>query len=84
MDLPFDVLERLEESTGRRWSELVLAPAATAKAATAVYRACCEQTGSEPVTLTPRLIASDEVFVTVPDDMPTVFEEGLPKAEAGE
>lgn len=82
MDLPFEVLERLEGETDRRWSQLVLSPAMSARSAMAVYRACCEITSSEPVTLTPRMIASDEVFVEVPDDLPTSYTDGIPDPKA--
>lgn len=81
-DLPLEVLDGLETETGRRWTELLMSPAATAKSALAVYAAACRENGSEPEKLTPRrLIAEDQsVFEMVDEDMPTVFEDGLPKA----
>lgn len=84
MDLPFEVLEKLEAETDRRWSQLVLSPAMSARSAMAVYRECCAIKGCEPLTLTPRMIASDEVFVEVPDDLPTTYTDGIPDPKAGE
>lgn len=88
MDLPLEVLEGLETETQRRWAQLVGSPAWTAKSANAVYRAACAHIGCEPEQLTPSKVlgqaedGSDGVFVEVPDDLPVMYEDGLPKAEA--
>lgn len=88
MDLPLEVFEGLEAETQRRYAQLVGSPAWTAKSANAVYRAACVHIGCEPEQLTPgKLVGqaedgSDAIFVEVSDDLPTVYEDGLPKAEA--
>lgn len=82
MDLPLDVFCRIEEETGLRYVDVLLGPASTAKTATVVYRLACETTDSEPETLTPAmLIADPPVFQLVDDDLPDVYEGGLPKSE---
>ena len=86
-DLPLEVLDRLETETGRRWTDLILSPAYTAKSAMKVYAAACDYSGSTPEPLTPRrLIEADgkgSIFEMVEDDLPTVFEDGIPKAGDG-
>jgi hypothetical protein len=85
-DLPLEVLSQLEEETGRRWVELILSPAYSAATAIAVYKAACAHNGSEPQPLTPRRLiegigGGEAIFEQVEDDLPTLYEEGLPKAE---
>lgn len=84
MDLPLEVLDRLEGETGMRWTEIILAPASSAKCAIAVYQVACEQTGSEPEQLSPRKLIDDNVIENVPDDLPEMYEDGVPKAGGAE
>lgn len=85
MDLPLDVFCRIEDETGLRYVDVLLGPASTAKTATVVYRIACERTESEPEELTPAmLIADPPVFQLVDDDLPEVYEGGLPKSAAGQ
>lgn len=84
MDLPLEVLDKLEEETGRRWSQLLVAPGWNAKSVMALYNAACAHIGCEPEPLTPRKVVDGAgLFEEVPDDLPTVYEDGLPKAEGG-
>lgn len=83
LDLPLEALDRIEEETGRRWSQVLSLPAFSAKSIITVYREACAVAGCEPEPLTPRkCIDGDGLFVQVPDDMPDMYEGGLPKAEA--
>jgi hypothetical protein len=85
VDLPLEVLDTLEQETDRKWHELLLSPLYTAKSATAIYRAACAQNGSEPKSLTPAmLLGDDSIFELVPDDLPEVYEDGLPAGKAEE
>jgi hypothetical protein len=85
VDLPLDVLDKLEDETGRKWHELLLSPLYTAKSAQALYAACCAQNGSEAESLTPaRLLGDDSIFELVPDDMPEVYEDGMPAGKEDE
>jgi hypothetical protein len=84
-DLPLEVLDRMERESDVRWVQLLIAPASTARAAIAVYRGCCEHVGAEPEELTARRIISGEVFVEADDDdLPTMFEDGVPDPKAGD
>jgi hypothetical protein len=87
LDLPLEVLEQLEDDTGRRWSQLLTAPGWNAKSIRLIYAAACAQTGCDPKPLTPRDLlgdGDDTVIVEVPDDLPTSYTDGMPdpKAEA--
>lgn len=86
MDLPLEVLEQLEDDTGRRWSQLLSTPAWNMKSVRCLYLAACAQNGSTPEALTPRkLIGDDEhpgVIVEVSDDMPTTYTDGMPDPKA--
>lgn len=83
MDLPLEALEKLEADTGRRYSQLLTVPAWDAKSIRCVYAAACAHNGSDPKPLTARDLVADgnPIFVEVADDMPDVYEDGLPKAE---
>lgn len=85
VDLPFSVLDAVEGETDRTWAQMLSYPAVTSKSVMALYRAACEHVGAEPEELTPRVVldACDGagIFVEVPDDMPTTYKDGLPKAE---
>jgi hypothetical protein len=76
-DLSLERLEQLEGDTGETWIQITLAPLQSAKVARYVYAMCCEITGAEPVELKARDLAS--VFSLVAEDLPEVFEGGIPK-----
>ena len=83
MDLPLEVLEKLEADTGRRWAQLLTTPGWDAKSIRCIYAACCAQKGVDPLPLTPRSLTGDDaVIVEVPDDMPTSYTDGLPDPKA--
>jgi hypothetical protein len=85
MDLPIEVLEQLEEDTGRRWSQLLVSPGWNAKSIRCIYAAACAQVGAEPKPLTPRDLVGDEgdmVIVEVPDDLPKSYTDGMPDPKA--
>lgn len=83
VDLPFSVLDTVEVECGRPWASLLSYPAVTAKSVMVLYRVACEHIGAEPEELTPRkALDGDGLFVEVDDDLPEVFEDGLPKAES--
>lgn len=82
MDLPLEAWEPIEKATGRQWLQLLSSPAATARSAIGVYEAACAHVEAQPETLTPaRLVADPPIFEQVPDDLPEVFEGGIPKSE---
>jgi len=76
-DLTLDVLIQLEEQTGVEWWSIAAHPFRKAIIAQSVYLACCEHIGCEPKKLVLRDLV--EIFVQVEDDLPTVFEGGIPK-----
>ena len=80
-DLPFEVLDKIETETGLKWTEVIIAPASSAKCALAVYAAACERTGSEPAELTPGMLVNDNILERVEDDLPEVYADGIPKAQ---
>lgn len=82
MDLPLDSFATIEEETGQRWVDVIVSPAASAKGALVVYRIACEHVGAVPEELTPqRLVSDPPVFEMVEDDLPEVYEGGVPKSE---
>ncbi len=82
MDLPLDKFATIEAETGQRWVEVIVAPAASAQGALTVYRIACEHAGAVPEELTPqRLIGDPPIFEMVDDDLPEVYEGGVPKSE---
>lgn len=81
MDLPLEVLDKIEHETDMRWTDILVAPAASARCALAVYAAACEQTGAEPEQLTPARLVDDELFFRAEDDLPESYQDGIPKAE---
>jgi hypothetical protein len=80
-DLTLEALVELEELSGEEWWRIVAHPYRSAKIAKLVYAAACAAVECEPATLTARTLT--EVFEQVPEDMPDMFEAGVPKAEAG-
>lgn len=89
MDLPFTAFEVIEAETGLDWSDVVLAPARTAKAARVVYRVACESNGSTPVdNLSPAMLVREDspIFELVSDDQPVSHDPntGLPNSEGAQ
>jgi len=81
-DLPLELLSKIETDGGVRWPTVLAAPATSAKCALAAYRVACEHAGVEPdADLSAKDILAGEVFDQIEDDLPTEFEEGIPKAE---
>ena len=80
-DLPLELLSKIETEGGVRWPTVLVAPATSAKCALAAYKVACEHAGVTPADLTARVILAGDVFVEVEDDLPTEYEEGIPKAE---
>lgn len=79
-DLPLDVVCQLEGDTETEWWQIAAHPYRSAKVAKAVYLACCAHVGCEPAALTLRDIT--ETFETVEEDLPTLYEGGIPKADS--
>lgn len=79
-DLTFEALEGVEAHCGEPWYAVVAHPYRTAKGAVAIYAAACASNGSTPEPITPRMI--DTLFVKVAEDLPEMFEAGIPKAGA--
>ena len=79
-DLPLDVLSTMERESEVQWVRLLMAPATTALSAMVVYRVACEHVGCEPEQLTSKSILGGGVFEQVEDDLPTLYEESIPKA----
>jgi|688.fasta_scaffold73998_3 hypothetical protein len=80
-DLTLDALVALEEQASEEWWRIIAHPYRSAKIAKLVYAAACEHNGCEPAKLTVRTLT--DVFVQVPEDLPDMFEGGVPKAEDG-
>jgi hypothetical protein len=78
-DLTLDSLVLIEEQTGEEWWRVLAHPFRSAKTAKFVYAAACAEKGCEPDKLSVRSLS--EVFVQVPDDLPDMYEGGIPKAE---
>ena len=78
-DLTLESLANLEKSCGTEWWRIVARPRSSAANAVHIYAACCELAGCEPNTLTARDLIT--VFETVPEDLPDMYEGGIPKAE---
>ncbi len=79
-DLPLSVLSKMERESEVRWPILLAAPASSALSALTVYRVACEHVGAEPAELTARDVLTGDIFAEVDDDLPTLFEDGAPKA----
>lgn len=82
-DLPLELLSQIEREADVRWPVVLVAPASTALSALTVYKVACQHLGCEPEALTARTILEGGIFVEVEDDLPTMFEDGIPKAEDG-
>lgn len=82
-DLPIDLVDRVAKQTGVHWFELVgVSPAKDLVAAQQLLVAVAERAGlTPPAGLTVRQLL--ESFDQVEDDLPDVWEDGNPKAEAG-
>jgi hypothetical protein len=78
-DLTLEALAKLEKDCGAEWHRVVSRPRHSAQNAIHIYAACCELAGCEPETVTARTLL--DVFELVPEDMPDMYEAGIPKAE---
>ena len=78
-DLTLEALAELEKKCGTEWHRIVSRPRASASNAIHIYAACCEAVGCEPAQVTARSLTGD-VFVMVDEDLPDMFEGGVPKA----
>lgn len=76
-DLTLDALADLEKKCGSEWYRIVARPRSSAANAIHIYAACCAEAGCEPETLTARKLV--DVFELVDEDLPDMFEGGLPK-----
>lgn len=72
----------LEDVTGAEWWNICSHPFRKASIAQATYLAACAHVGCDPKPLKLGDLAEGDVFVQVEDDLPDVYEEGIPKAEA--
>jgi hypothetical protein len=81
-DLLISDLQDIADKNGlESYFDLYLQPARFGKATEALYRFCCEQAGDKPPErITPRVILA--AFEPAEDDLPTLFEDGLPSGEA--
>jgi len=81
-DLPVEELQSIADSTGlESWFDLYLQPARHGAATIALYRHCCGIAGVDPVDpVTPKVILA--AFEPADDDLPTLFEDGVPKTDA--
>lgn len=80
-DFTLDEAIELEESAGAEWWNICSHPFRRANVARATYVAACKHVGCEPKTLKLGDLVEGVVFVQVEDDLPEVYEEGIPKAE---
>lgn len=78
-DLPLGVLVELEETTGEEWWNVAAHPFRKAKIAQAVYLRACAHIGCDPADLTLRDLV--DTFEQVEEDLPEVYEGGIPKSE---
>jgi len=79
-DFPLEILVELESTTGDEWWNIAAHPFRKAATAQAVYEAACAQLDATPATLKLRDLV--ETFEQVEDDLPEVYEGGIPKSGA--
>lgn len=81
-DLPIEDVQDIAEKAGlESWFDLASQPARFGKASVALYRHCCGVAGDDPVEPV-TIKAVIDAFELVPDDLPTLFEDGLPETDA--
>ena len=78
-DLPLTAVVTLESDCELEWWRIAAHPIQTAKVASYVYAACCAFKDCEPADLTMRDLL-EGTFETVEEDLPTLYEGGIPKA----
>jgi hypothetical protein len=78
-DLPLTAVVTLETDCELEWWRIAAHPIQTARVASYVYAACCEFKGAKPAELTMRDLL-EGTFETVEEDLPTLYEGGIPKA----
>lgn len=78
-DLTLEALAELEKKCGTEWHRIVARPRSSATNAIHIYAACCAAAGCEPDKVTARRLL--DVFELVDEDLPEMFEGGIPKAE---
>ena len=81
-DLDMKLLARLADELGEAWTTLVDSPlSGSGKMALVLYAAVCKSRGQTPAAdLTVR--GTLALFEVIPDDKPTVYEDGLPAPKA--
>jgi len=80
-DLTLEEAITLEEQTGLEWWNIASHPFRLAKVARAVYTVACANLGCDPKPLALGDLVDGKIFEQVEDDMPDVYENGIPKAE---
>lgn len=78
-DLTLATLAELEQQCGMEWHRIVVRPRSSATNAIHIYAACCAAVGCEPAEVTARSLL--DVFELVDEDLPEMFQAGVPKAE---
>ena len=82
-DLPLDVWIAIAKDTGKHWHEILRGPLLDEAVALALYRACCTHAGvTDPPALSLREMI--DAYDLVGDDLPTMFEDGIPSPKADE
>ena len=79
-DLPLTAVVTLESDCDLEWWRIAAHPIQTARVASYVYAACCAHAGATPADLTMRNLL-EGTFETVEEDLPTLYEGGIPKAD---
>lgn len=80
-DLSLDAMCELETKTSLEWWNIAAHPFRKASTAKVVYEAACAYIGCEPAKLITRDLV--DTFEQVEDDLPELFEGGIPKADTG-
>ena len=78
-DLPIGVIGEAAREGDLGWVDVYQAPLRDDRAAQALYRACCQHAQVDPPEVLTPLVLIDAFTLDVKDDLPTSFEDGLPK-----
>lgn len=75
------MLDGIERETEMRWTDILVAPAASARCRSP----CTPRRASRPAlnlsSITPARLVDDELFFRAEDDLPESYQDGIPKAE---